>query len=237
MTIQLQIEDKELFMFFIAVNHSLLLKIILIRKLCDLWYFIRHFRWLCRLDSIPTQIIILWRSFEMRCKRMIISDIVWLCPSWCECFIYNSSLRGYSMMSISFSSNMIHSFKTIWFGLHIYLDSNDHNTITSISSVECSIWYLIIWCRCRWFCHPLCRMPIMIFATLWPVCFISDPDSKVHGANMGPTWVLSAPDGPHVGPMNLAIRRCLTPPPRATKFSEVLASCGYLQPTAHIIWL
>ena len=26
------------------------------------------------------------------------------------------------------------------------------------------------------------------------------PDSKVHGANMGPTWVLSAPDGPHVGP-------------------------------------
>ena len=32
------------------------------------------------------------------------------------------------------------------------------------------------------------------------------PDSKVHGANMGPTWVLSGPDGPHVGPMNLAIR-------------------------------
>ena len=32
------------------------------------------------------------------------------------------------------------------------------------------------------------------------------PDSKVHGANMGSTWVLSAPGGPHVGPMNLAIR-------------------------------
>ena len=31
-------------------------------------------------------------------------------------------------------------------------------------------------------------------------------DSKVHVAHMGPTWVLSAPDGPHVGPMNLAIR-------------------------------
>ena len=26
------------------------------------------------------------------------------------------------------------------------------------------------------------------------------PDSNVHGANMGPTWVLSASDGPHVGP-------------------------------------
>ena len=36
--------------------------------------------------------------------------------------------------------------------------------------------------------------------------FYIDPDSKFHGANMGPTWVLSAPDGPHVGPMNLAIR-------------------------------
>ena len=34
------------------------------------------------------------------------------------------------------------------------------------------------------------------------------PDSKVHGANMGPIWVLSAPDGPHVGPMNLAISVC-----------------------------
>ena len=32
------------------------------------------------------------------------------------------------------------------------------------------------------------------------------PDSKVHGANMGPTWVLSALDGPHCGPMNFAIR-------------------------------
>ena len=31
------------------------------------------------------------------------------------------------------------------------------------------------------------------------------PDSKFHGANMGPTWVLSAPGGPHVGLMNLAI--------------------------------
>ena len=31
------------------------------------------------------------------------------------------------------------------------------------------------------------------------------PDSKVHGTNAGPTWVLSAPGGPHIGPMNLAI--------------------------------
>ena len=31
-------------------------------------------------------------------------------------------------------------------------------------------------------------------------------DSKVHGANMGCNWVMSALDGPHVGPMNLVSR-------------------------------
>ena len=36
------------------------------------------------------------------------------------------------------------------------------------------------------------------------------PDSKVHGANMGPTCVLLTPDGPHVGPMNLGIRDSTT---------------------------
>ena len=41
---------------------------------------------------------------------------------------------------------------------------------------------------------------IVVHKTSWPL-----PDSEVHGANMGPTWVLSAPDGPHVGPVNLAI--------------------------------
>ena len=29
------------------------------------------------------------------------------------------------------------------------------------------------------------------------------PDSKLHGANMGPTWVLSAPDGPMLSPWTL----------------------------------
>ena len=31
------------------------------------------------------------------------------------------------------------------------------------------------------------------------------PDSKVHGANMGPIWGRQDPGGPHVGPMNFAI--------------------------------
>ena len=60
---------------------------------------------------------------------------------------------------------------------------------------------------------------------IWPIVFVHDIDSflqdcgncidnvlelaccdsKGLGTNMGPTWVLSAPGGPHVGPMNFAI--------------------------------
>ena len=31
------------------------------------------------------------------------------------------------------------------------------------------------------------------------------PDSRVHGANMGPIWGRQDPGGPHVGPMKFAI--------------------------------
>ena len=31
------------------------------------------------------------------------------------------------------------------------------------------------------------------------------PDSKFHGASMGPIWGQQDPGGPHVGPMNFAI--------------------------------
>ena len=37
-----------------------------------------------------------------------------------------------------------------------------------------------------------------------------NPDSKVHGANMGPIWGRQDPGGPHVGPMNFAIWEGIT---------------------------
>ena len=40
-------------------------------------------------------------------------------------------------------------------------------------------------------------------ANMYP--FTNIPDSKVHGANMAPTRVLSATYGPHVGPTDLAV--------------------------------
>ena len=53
----------------------------------------------------------------------------------------------------------------------------------------------------RWMFHKIpSRKPLA------SILLYNKADSKVHGANMGPTWVLSAPDGPHVDPMKLATR-------------------------------
>ena len=38
-----------------------------------------------------------------------------------------------------------------------------------------------------------------------PLWYIAIPDSKVHGANMGPTWGRQDPGGLHVGHTNRAI--------------------------------
>ena len=40
---------------------------------------------------------------------------------------------------------------------------------------------------------------------------MENPDSKVHGANMGPIWGQQDPGEPHVGPMNFAIWEPIDP--------------------------
>ena len=62
-----------------------------------------------------------------------------------------------------------------------------------------------------WGHNPSCTGPVYILDPNLVIISMlgyqqTYPDSKVHGANMGPTWVLSAPDGPHVGPRILVIR-------------------------------
>ena len=57
---------------------------------------------------------------------------------------------------------------------------------------------------------PLFYLDVITYPCSTPYAGLANiPDNKVHGANMGPTWVLSAPDGPHVGPINLPIRDML----------------------------
>ena len=58
------------------------------------------------------------------------------------------------------------------------------------------------------YCNDITRIyrdPLVVYPLALGNRMHDSQDSKVYGANMGPTRVLSAPDGPHVGPMNLAI--------------------------------
>ena len=82
-----------------------------------------------------------------------------------------------------------------------------NSTVLDHQQVQCSFPQLL---RVLMDCYYNCKQDGVIqngqqnFINL--VTLQSYPDNKVHGAKMGPTWVLSAPDGPHVGPMNLTIR-------------------------------
>ena len=85
------------------------------------------------------------------------------------------------------------------------------NTICAlwkIYIVICSYIHILHWCRTWLWLSDEFERHFTQQRFHYFHLFISIPDSKVHGANMGPTWVLSVPDGPHVGPMNLAIRDC-----------------------------
>ena len=73
--------------------------------------------------------------------------------------------------------------------------SDNHLLHTTVVDIETSILYLL-------------NLLVMIkgtstqktASTSW---YNNHPDSKVHGANMGPTWVLSASDGPMLAPWTL----------------------------------
>ena len=77
--------------------------------------------------------------------------------------------------------------------------------ITIMIICEAICWFIKSW-KCSWmyqFCGILMRCN-------WEIVFYyvkhMYPDSKVHGANMGPIWSRQDPGGPHVGSMNFAIR-------------------------------
>ena len=71
-----------------------------------------------------------------------------------------------------------------------------------ISKDECMNLFCNIWFQIT-ITPPRCHLNFVIIHYLDVSNIV--PDSKVHMAHMGPTWVLSAPCGPHVGHVNLAI--------------------------------
>ena len=57
------------------------------------------------------------------------------------------------------------------------------------------------------------------------------PDGKVHVAHMGPTWGRQDPGGPHVGPMNLAIRDEFDVLHHRANLSSIIAKPWHLPPS------
>ena len=64
------------------------------------------------------------------------------------------------------------------------------------------------------------------FPHCWPLV-IGIPDSKTHGANRGPIWGRQDPGGPHVGPMNFAIRESIGFPSPKVSNSELACFLFY----------
>ena len=71
-------------------------------------------------------------------------------------------------------------------------------------SIEIYLSEGFIYVSINWIMIGSCNvlLPVSCQATSWANTI---PDSKVHGANMGPIWGRQDPGGPHFGPMNLAL--------------------------------
>ena len=79
---------------------------------------------------------------------------------------------------------------------------------------------LLFWCLCDDGC---CWHHCGLCLYHW----IRDPDSKVHGANMGPIWGRQDPGGPHVGPITFAIWEMLENTPIFLFFFSKSCTCTF----------
>ena len=91
--------------------------------------------------------------------------------------------------------------------LHLH-KSNHTKCLISFTTVRCYI-VVQIWIIHWYF---LCKFDSVIIVKVLSAILNATPDSKVHGANMGPNWGRQDTGGPHVGAMNLGIRDLLTDP-------------------------
>ena len=174
-------------------------------------YYFRHLYFLTRyreevflcfsIGSFPLQTVIGTRLFDQVCHQRLCQCIL-ICVSihfvsqatrmsmHLTLKIYTTSFSQFQVMTFThhhtkeiliFKHHIDVPTKTIWTNKQRRIEINVFTTAGIVHPEGC-----IDICQCILDSYP------------W--------DSKVHGANMGPTWVLLAQDGPHVGPMSLAIR-------------------------------
>ena len=143
------------------------------------WYFRYHFTAVTTCHFIGA-VIGIWRIHINSYPQLVNSEIVF--TIYISIFpvwcicLIMTGWQDQSLLGIRCSQIII-----IWPYLRNAICDTWSNTGISSSSVY------LLYIRTRSFCHV-------------------HPDNKVHGANMGPAWVLPAPDGPHACPMNFAIR-------------------------------
>ena len=100
---------------------------------------------------------------------------------------------------------------SILFSKWYCLDTVQGLSRLSLVILNTAIWSMKIYWN-HWWQTNFCRRNVVQYVISWYklllffLYILTCPDNKVHGANMGPTWVLSAPDGPHAGPRNTAIK-------------------------------
>ena len=117
--------------------------------------------------------------FSLRCDHL--ENDYWTCQNnHCVHYLAWKNILGWMQGKLIFIANAMR------LNSHLLHRSTDYLSVV--------LWKFYIGKKINW-----------IVLRFWNNCD-NIPDSKVHGANMGPTWILSAPDGPHMGPMNLAIR-------------------------------
>ena len=81
-------------------------------------------------------------------------------------------------------------------GLYIHINSPVRRQVITQTNDDPCIWHHMVLLHCKELMHyRSCHVRV-------------NPDSKVHGANLGPTWGRQDPVGPHVGHVNLAIWEC-----------------------------
>ena len=94
---------------------------------------------------------------------------------------------------------------SIWSSACIHYDGTSVIVHPYWWAVECGVSFVIS--MEKWY-HKISSVHTMhIVLFTWSIIYGGrhHPDSKVHGANMGPIWGRQDPGGPHVGPMNFVI--------------------------------
>ena len=121
-------------------------------------------------------------------------------PQFLMQITYRNSSHWNALFAVTIASVACHIDDQKLTAWREYLIVNNEGSNYAFSSIQ--RW--IVYATSAITCSSLVDEPF------WQLTTHKDyPDSKVHVANMRPTWVISAPDGTHVGHINLAIRICL----------------------------